>query len=223
MADANVITKQLVAAAAGAVCAAQGLAAAGNLVLNGTLVANGVATFDSQRRVSITSAGNDSGISFTVYGAGQNGQAISETVVGGNAVEVDTLQDFLTVTRVASSGAVATTVQVGSAATGSTPWIIPNPHITPTEIAAGLELISGAATASVEVTDDSPLAQMPIYTAGYAMTPPIPRAEAWPGLNGQNNDAQAVINRTVAAIRLTITAGQGMFGLTLRQAGITQN
>lgn len=215
-----VLTKSLTVAVAGAVAASQALGAAGNLLINGTLASGGVATLDSQRRVAILSSGNDSALVWTVYGTNEAGGTISENVAGGNAVEVDTLQDFKTVTRVASSGAVAGTIQVGTSSTGSTAWYVPDNHITPFEVAADIEIISGAATATVEVTDDSPLAPMYIYTAGQTMTPPVPTPSGWPGLTGQNGNAYSVINRNVAGIRLTVTAGLGTVQATLRQSGI---
>ena len=43
----------------------QTTAGAADLTLNGALVSGGVATFDSPRQVIITSAGNDTGVTFT--------------------------------------------------------------------------------------------------------------------------------------------------------------
>src|SRR6185437_3174379 len=114
------ISKTLAAASANNIALSQSPAGAGNLTLNGAAVAAGVATLDTQRRVLITSAGTDTGITFTVYGGNQSGSAISETVAGGSlGIPVSTTQDFLTVTRVAASGASASTVTVGTSGVGS--------------------------------------------------------------------------------------------------------
>lgn len=222
--DAIVATLQLDAAVANSVAQAQALLAAGNLTLNGAAVASGVATFDTARRVGVTSVGNDSGINFTIYGGDYSGNAISEVVTGANAGTAETLQDFLTVTRVAGSGATAANVTVGTTDKGSTQWFVPSWHMAPIEIAVGLEARSGSATVTVEVTDDSPLAKMMIYTAGWSMTPPVPQPFGWPGLIAVVVTAGATplygdINRNCAAIRLTITAGTGEIVMTLRQAG----
>jgi flagellin len=63
--------------------------------------------------VKITSAGNDSGINFTVSGTNANGEAITETIAGGNAGAVSTTALFKTVTGITNSAAAAGTVKIG--------------------------------------------------------------------------------------------------------------
>ena len=53
-----------------------------NLVIGGALASGGAVTFDSPRNVTITSAGNDSGISFTVTGTDVDGAAQTESITG---------------------------------------------------------------------------------------------------------------------------------------------
>lgn len=220
MARAVVLTKSLTAAAVAAVAAAQPLAAAGNLLINGSAATGGVATLDSQRRISILSSGNDSALNWTVYGTNQAGLVISEVVAGGNAVAVATTQDFLTVTRISGSGATAGTVQVGTSGIGSTPWQVPNQHITEFSIGVGTELVSGAANWTIEVTSDSPLQLIPIYQPGFATTPPVPVVFGWPGLSGVAAATAGKIDTVIAAWRLTITAGLGTVKVSATQAGI---
>lgn len=207
MADRVVVTKTLTAAVAGAVAAAQALAAAGNLLINGTLASGGVATFDTQRRVSILSSGDDSGLTWTIYGTNGAGVAVQEALAGGNAVAVATVNDFKTVTRVASSGAVAGTVQVGTSAVGSSAWQIPNPHITPFELGISLELLSGTATFGIECTDDTLLAPMPVYSSDAL---PVPSIYTPAGLSGVNANTQgAILGHAPAGWRLVVYAGTG--------------
>lgn len=219
-----VFTKTLAAASATNIALVQAVGGAGNLTLNGAAVTGGVATLDTARRVGITSSGNDSGISFTVTGGDYAGTAITEVVTGSNGGVASTKQDFLTVSRVAASAAAAANVSVGTTSVGSTPWWVPNNHLVPVEIGLGLELLSGAATASIEVTDDSPLAQAMIYTAGWAQTPPVPQPFGWPALSAVvlalNAPQSSVVDRPIAALRLTINAGTGKVQATLRQGGI---
>jgi hypothetical protein len=85
-------------------------AAAGNVSVG----VQGSATLDKARRVLITSAGNDSGMTFTVYGTDWNSNPISQTVTGGNATTAVTTLDFLTVTRIKCSAATAGAVTVGT-------------------------------------------------------------------------------------------------------------
>jgi hypothetical protein len=93
---------------------ASSIAAAGAVTLNGSLVSGGVATLDQPRRVLFTSAGNDSGITFTVTGTDWNNQSASEVLTGANASTVYTIYDFKTVTSVVASGASAGTVSIGT-------------------------------------------------------------------------------------------------------------
>ena len=217
-----VLTKALTAASDNAIALNQTLAAAGAFNLNGASVSGGVATLDTQRRVIFTSAGDDHLITFTVNGTNQAGVTISETVAGTNGGIAATSQDFYTVTAASASGATAGNVKIGTNATGSSQWVIPDRWLVPTEISATLEFPSGAATASVEITDDEVLVPIPIFQAGQPTTQPIPTPQAWVGLSGIGaGPTSGVINRVVAAIRLTITAGTGTVKLTLRQAGLT--
>jgi hypothetical protein len=105
------------------VCAAQTTAGAGDLVIAGALAAGGIATFGEQQRVTLYSAANLSGLTFTVYGATAFGDSISEAIAGPNAGTVTTTANFKTVTRVATDGAVGTNVEVGNSAALETKWI----------------------------------------------------------------------------------------------------
>lgn len=109
-------------------CAAQTTAGAGDLVIAGALASGGVATFGEQQRVTIYSAGNLSGLTFTVYGATAFGDSISEAITGPNATTVTTTANFKTVTRVAVDGAVGTNVEVGNGNALETPWVGLNWH-----------------------------------------------------------------------------------------------
>lgn len=221
MARPVVATKKLTAAAATNVALVQALGAAGALTLNGAAVTAGVATLDTARRIGLTSSANDTGITFTVTGGDYAGTAISEVVIGANAGVASTLQDFLTVTKVTGSGAVAGTVSVGTTGVGSTPWFITDPHITPFEVGVGTALITGTANWSIECTFDSPWPDLPPYVSGWSQTPPVPKLFGWPGLVGVAADASSVVNDVIAAIRLTINSGTGTVRATIRQAGIS--
>lgn len=84
---------------------------------------SGVGTMDMARRVSITSGGNDTGIAFTLVGTDWNGDPITETVTGASGAAATSVLSYLTVTSILTSGAVATTVQVGSSAVADSPPI----------------------------------------------------------------------------------------------------
>jgi len=61
-----------------------------------------------------TSAGNDSGITFTITGTDWNNNPVSEVLTGANATSVYTLYDYKTVTSVVASGASAGNVSIGT-------------------------------------------------------------------------------------------------------------
>jgi hypothetical protein len=87
-----------------------------------TVGTHATATLDVARRVQVKSAGNDSGITFTIAGTNWYGNTQSEVLTGGNAVAVYSVLDYLTVTSVLTSAAVATTVQLGTNGVCSSPW-----------------------------------------------------------------------------------------------------
>jgi hypothetical protein len=67
------------------------------------------------QKVTISSVGNDSGISFTVVGTDATGTAVTETVTGANAGTATSVGLFSTITSVAAVGNPAGNVSVGTA------------------------------------------------------------------------------------------------------------
>ena len=124
----------------------------GAITLNGTV---GTGNLDTARRVLITSGSDDSGITFTVIGKNRSGSALSETITGGNAVAVGTTQDFLSVSSVTHTGAIAGTVTVGTSGVASSPWFMLNNALTPMDIGIAV-VVSGTINYSVEYTYDDP-------------------------------------------------------------------
>ena len=111
-----------------ALVTSQALAAAGALTLTaGTSVTatviNGVTRYvlDVPRCVTITSAGADTGITFTVSGYDVYGAAMTSTVTGASGSAATTLKAFASVTSITASGAVATTVTAGTSKTFGLP------------------------------------------------------------------------------------------------------
>ena len=138
-----------------AVCTAQAVAAAGDLTIDGASASGGVATLDQARRVLITSAGDDSGITFTVYGTNSTGNTISEVLTGSNAGTVQSTMDFKTVTQVAASGAAAGNVSVGTSGVASTPWQVLDFARNPVNVGMRFN-VSGTVNFTLELTMDDP-------------------------------------------------------------------
>ena len=117
------------------ICTSQTTSAAANLSLDGALTSteNGnkvyapsrsgtAATADGAwaRKIGITSDGNDSTVTYTIYGTDVDGKALSEAVTGPNSTTVystnSTAANFKTVTRIATSAATVGNITVGTAA-----------------------------------------------------------------------------------------------------------
>lgn len=126
----------LAAAVANAVALSQAVAAAGPLTINGPLatqqtsynpfrranIVSTLAVLDKPRRVTVTSAGNDVAVIFTISGTNWTGQVITENLGGANAGAATSALDYATVTSVVASGPVASTVQVGTSPVAGTEW-----------------------------------------------------------------------------------------------------
>lgn len=106
-----------------AIAASQSPGGAGLVTINGSAVTAGVATITPQP-VVITSAGNDSGITFTVTGTDANGTPISEVVTGSNGATASSINQFATITSVRVSGATAAAITIGTGAIQYSPWLI---------------------------------------------------------------------------------------------------
>jgi hypothetical protein len=109
------------AAATATVAALQTTAGAGSLVLTAgagvTQLVNAfgelVLRLDCPRALSLTSAGNISGVNFTITGRDVYGQLMTQTRAGPNANTVNTTKAFSEIISIAVSGAVGTNTSVG--------------------------------------------------------------------------------------------------------------
>jgi hypothetical protein len=83
------------------------------LVIGGALASGGACAFDAGRIVTILSAGDDSGISFTVTGTDVNGDAQTESITGANAGTATGAKYFKTVSGISAVGDPAGNVSAG--------------------------------------------------------------------------------------------------------------
>ena len=113
---AKYIAADTVAADADGVCQSQTPAAGGEqaLTINGAQASGGVATFVAARLITIASASDDSGRTFTVTGTDVNGNAQTETIAGP-ATTVTGTKYFRTVTEVLVDDDTAGAITVGMA------------------------------------------------------------------------------------------------------------
>ena len=112
-AKAVFLTADTVALDADGISVAATLSGSGNLTLGGALTSGGSATFNAGRIVTLLSAGDDSGDTFTVTGTDVNGDAQTEEITGANAGTATGSKYFKTVTQIATDGASAGNVSAG--------------------------------------------------------------------------------------------------------------
>lgn len=113
----------LVAASANNIALSQSVVGATAVIINGSTATGGVATLDKARRALITSAGNDSGITFTITGTNTTGNTVSEVLTGANATTAASVLDYLTVTSIKTSGSTAAAITVGTNGVASSRWV----------------------------------------------------------------------------------------------------
>lgn len=112
----------LAAAVANSIALSQSLAGPGPVTLNGALVSGGVATLSPPAPITITSAGNDKGIFFTIIGVNVMGQTVGEQLQGSNTAATSQFV-YAKVNSIVASGATASTITVGNGTGGVSQWI----------------------------------------------------------------------------------------------------
>lgn len=211
----------LAAASANNIATAQSAAGAQNLTINGSAATGGVATLDNPRRVIITSVGNDSGITFTVYGANRGGAIVSEVVQGTNALVATTLSDFKTVTRVATSAATAGNVTVGTSSVGSSGPIVSSRHNTPANIGFAC-IVTGTVNYTVECTYQDIEGTYPTNFVGLQPQFNAVANPTWfphPTLAAQTTSQDDSWAIPMSAYRVTVNSGTGTVALYSIEAG----
>lgn len=123
------------------------------------------ATLDVQRQVLFTPAGNDAGITYTIAGTDGTGTPISETVAGvANPSTAVTTLDYKTITSISTSGAVASTMTVGTNGVAHSPWVLFDPYAATSPISIQCT-VSGTVSGTVQQSLDNPtsLGNLAIY------------------------------------------------------------
>jgi hypothetical protein len=174
------------------IAASQTPAGAGDLTIDGDLASGGSVALSVGQHVSITSAGDDSGRTFTVYGTDNAGASISEAITGANVGAATGSKNFKTITRVAVDDATANAVTVGVLGTAELPWIPLDLYRNPFSVAYQVDI--GTATYRVESTLDD-VQNTAITPAASATLIPSTSVDA-----SGNSDVVA------KAIRLVVTA-----------------
>lgn len=184
------------------VAASQSPSGAGNL----TLVSSTV-TLTPPRFVTITSAGNDTGVTFTITGTRPGGGTQSEVVTGANVGAATSTLTFGTVTSIAISGASAAAVQAGFTQSGYSDWL-PMDIYTPNQVTTISATVSGTVNYDIQYTNEDP------FNRSITQTAVAHPAGAFTGASANQTHSTTTLMR---AVRYKVNSGAGTIRLTITQ------
>lgn len=211
----KVVTKTLATADDDGIAASQAVAGAGNLTLNGAFPAaeTGGKNLLTGRHVIITSAGNDSGITFTIYGT-VNGIPRIETIAGAAVGIAESQLNYDIVTRIAASGAAAGNVKAGTNGVGASEWQAVDVDLTPFVLAIAAD-VTGTINYTIQYTYDD-FWTVPTQPGGASSI-----SQAWPDpiLAGETTDGDTTYNDPITGWRVLVNSGTGSVEVTAVQAG----
>jgi hypothetical protein len=182
------------------------------------------------RRVRLTYGSEGGARTLALTGKDAAGNTLQETlaVPSGAAGTVDTVQDFVSVTKaVPAGGGWTAAMMLGTSPVASSPWRRVTEHIAPVNISVNA-VVSGTVNYSVEITNDEIEPALPTSTVGapYGPLGPIPRVPTpfpLPGaLEAQSANATGLIAQPILYWRLVLNSGTGSVTATAIEAGIIQ-
>ncbi len=213
MRPVTVAVGPLAAAVANNIALSQSLGGAAAVTINGSLATGGVATLDVARRVLITSAANDSGITFLISGTNWSGAKISETVTGANASTVASVLDYKTVTSIVSSGATAGNITVGTNGVAASPWVRLD------EWASAQVALQCTASGTVNYTVQQTLDDPNSNTNAVALSAMTWISHPDSNLVGATGSVQGNYAYLPVFCRILLNSGTGTVTMTVNQAG----
>lgn len=152
------------------VCESQSAAGAADLLINGALATGGVATIAEAQIITITCAGDETGVIFTITGEDADGITITDPVTGVNGAAAVSVKYFRKITSVATDGATTSTVIIGPISSNGavTRSVRVNRNqVSSFKLGQFVELSSGASmTYTAQHSPDWP--ESGDYTAGYS-------------------------------------------------------
>lgn len=179
---------------------------------NVTVGAYSTVTLDTARRVIITSAGDDTGITFAITGTDLTGNLISETLTGANTAAAASALDYYTVTSIKPSGATAAAVTIGT--NGVASRMVRMDDYAGNAQAALTCTVSGTVNYTVQYSNDDP---------GWLFSGITPASMAW-----IDSTDTAVVGATASKfssiavvplfVRFVLNSGTGSTTFTIRQA-----
>lgn len=147
-----------------AICKDQTTPGAGNLIINGTeATLNSDVPYFSyvnlERKIALASAGDISGVHFTVHGT-LRGLPVSEGPFDGpdGTGFIETEGFFTTVTSIEVDNLVGFDVSVGTGTEGHTIWLRSDYHRSVNNLTVAVDVIGGDITYTFETSIDDPIA-----------------------------------------------------------------
>jgi len=206
-----------ITADADGIAVAQALVGADDVALNGAAVVStsnspylGMALLVPARRVTINSVGDDSGITFTIYGRDRADNRMQETFVGGNAGAVTSNYVYKAVERIAASGATAGNITVGWGTEHIGAWILLGQARSHYNVGWQLD-IDGTVECDVERTYRNVLREKLVGDYDSSASDLV---------TAQTADAIGALETPIAAIRLVQNSGAGSATLRLIPSSI---
>lgn len=210
----------LSASNATAIAQSQGATSA-TLTLNGSLNTGALdtSTPPHQRRIIVTSAGNDSLIGFKVVGLNQALQTISEVITGGNGTFAQSQNDYLFVSSIAPvtlanpniGTTTASTVTAGTNGVGSSLWQMTDTYGMPLNCSLSVDIITGTINYTVNVTYDDPNNLPTGFVVPNVFTTTMSAATTSLAVTAQTN---------FFAWQVQVNSGTGTLRATMIQGGI---
>ena len=154
-------------AATASIAALQTTSGADNLSLTTAAGTGAFHDTDQACALTLTSAGNISGVTFTVTGTDIAGNALTEDITGPNNTTVTGSKFFNTVTNVAVDGAVGTNTSVGNAAGTSGGQAVLTAGRTRVR---GMHITTGGTVGNISYFNTSPVSGTSLFSFQVATT-----------------------------------------------------
>jgi len=188
------------------------------LTLNGSIT-GGVA--DAPRRLIITSAGNDSGITFKIIGRQiANGPTVTEILPGANVGAAQSALDYAQVISITPSANTAANVTAGTNGVASSSWIRLDTYgYAPISLEA---IVTGTVNYTVEAADRDPniVVDTSLVTPNTGPAPITPAQMVWqahPTLQAMTGNGFDSYSAVPTWVRCTLNSGTGNVVFTASQ------
>ena len=204
----------LASAVADAIALSQSVSGANAVVLNGALVSGGVAELDTPRRILITSAADDSAVTFTIIGTTFAGSPVVEALLGSNAGTAASATDFATISQISTSGSTTGAITIGTNGVAGTSWVRLDPWVAGT---TAIQVIaSGTVNYTVQQTLDDP--NSPTNPVAVPAVTWLPSND--PTVVGATASEQSNYIASPTFARVLLNSGSGSIVATFVQLGV---